>query len=165
MRLSQPEFGPASRIQPIAPRYGGVTNAPSTRSPDDALARHVGARNRPGDRHGEHQAQHGNPGAEAQRVQHRGDVARTGIGGDVVHPGEDAGVPILQAGLHQPEQRVHHQENKDGGQRDPKQDQWVKRPGTQAASTDSQAICCPGYGLGLAHVSPFMDNAISLTGR
>jgi hypothetical protein len=30
MRLSQPEFGPASRIHPIAPRYGGVMNAPST---------------------------------------------------------------------------------------------------------------------------------------
>jgi hypothetical protein len=28
--LSQPEFGPASRIQPIAPRYGGVMKAPNT---------------------------------------------------------------------------------------------------------------------------------------
>ena len=30
IRLSHPEFGPASKIQPMAPRYGGVMKAPST---------------------------------------------------------------------------------------------------------------------------------------
>ena len=43
-RFIQPALGPASRIQPTAPRYGGMMKVAEHRQPDRTAARHVGAR-------------------------------------------------------------------------------------------------------------------------
>ena len=99
----------------------------------EAAARHVRARDRPGQRHGEDTGQQRGHGAELQRIDKGVDVTRPTVRRRVIGKGEFAGTLRLEAGDDQVNERAHHQEQKDRDDRDPEKPGRIEPAGAHGA--------------------------------
>jgi hypothetical protein len=111
----------------------------------EAFGRHVGARDRPGDRHAEQAGEERNAEPQLERIEHGAQVAQAAVGLDVVREGEAAGVRFLEARDDEPHHRARDQEHQHRDQHEPQRHAGFeeREPADERAAHDGR---CEGRG-------------------
>ncbi len=112
---------PADRTE-IGRRHKGGEH----HQPNERLGRHIGTGDRPRDRDAEAGGKQGDPDAKFQRVGQRLEMSDIAIGSPVIGERKASGIGLLQARNDQPQNRIQHQEDEQGDQRQPQQDAGVE---------------------------------------